>query len=149
MRPETIHIERTYPISADKLWQALTNQESMKDWFFEIPNFTTEVGGEFEFYKSNNDKNLMHHCQVVESKAPEIFKFTWRHPKQSQGTSVITWRLIPRRGATTLHLTHEGLENFKDAGENYTHAKFESGWERILGESLNKFLEKSSLAMKS
>ncbi len=142
MRAETIHIERTYPISAEKLWKALTDKQTMKDWFFEIPNFSTEEGAEFEFYKSNTAGQQLHQCQVIETKAPEIFKFTWRHPKQSEGTSIITWRLIPRRGATTLHLTHEGLENFKDAGENFSQDKFESGWEKLLGESLNKFLER-------
>ena len=142
MSSETIHIERTYPIVASELWNALTDKNKMKDWFFEIPDFTTEVGAEFNFYKFNQNLDTLHRCQVIESKAPEIFKFTWTHPKQSTGTSIITWRLIPRRGATTLHLTHEGIENFKDAGENFKIENFESGWEKILGDSLNKFITK-------
>jgi len=142
MHSETIHVERTYPINATKLWQALTNKQNMKEWFYEIPNFTTEVGGEFEFFKHNQQQNTLYQCQVIEIIPVELFKFTWRHPKQSAGTSIITWRLIPRRGATTLHLTHEGLETFKDAGEHFTQDNFELGWERILGDQLSKYIDR-------
>ncbi len=141
MSQDTIHIERTYPISTAKLWQAMTDRKKLKDWFFDIPNFSTEVGAEFEFSKSDSSDNY-HHCKVLEVKPQELFKFEWRHPKQTNGNSIITWRLIPRRGATTLHLTHEGLTYAKDAGEPFCLEEYESGWERILGDSLSKFISK-------
>jgi len=142
MSQDIIHIERTYPISTAELWQAMTDKQKLKDWFFDIPNFSTEVGAEFEFAKIQNSHSQFHHCRVLEVKPEELFRFTWKHPKQSNGNSIITWRFIPRRGATTLHLTHEGLEHFRNAGEQSTQERFESGWERILGDSLPKFIEK-------
>jgi len=146
MRQQTIHIERTYPIALADLWQAITNKDNMKEWFFEIPNFTMEIGGEFEFYRHNKREDSLHHCQVLDVIPNELFKFTWRHPKQSKGTSIITWRLIPRGGATTLHLTHEGLENFHDAGEQFSQLRFENGWNYLLGESLNKYVDKLTVS---
>jgi len=142
MSHDIIHIERTYPISTAALWQAMTDKQKLKDWFFDIPNISTEVGAQFEFSKVERQEKDFHQCQVLEVKPEELFKFTWRHPKQKKGNSVITWRFIPRRGATTLHLTHEGLEHFRDAGEQFSQERFESGWERILGDSLTKFIEK-------
>jgi len=142
MSQDTIHIERTYPISTAELWQAMTDKQKLKDWFFDIPDFSTEIGAEFEFSKVLEPNSTFHHCQVLEVKPQELFRFTWKHPKQPKGNSIITWRFIPRGGATTLHLTHEGLEHFKDAGEQFTQERFESGWERILGDSLPKFIDK-------
>ncbi|SEF74843.1 SRPBCC family protein [Sphingobacterium lactis] len=142
MSHDTILIERTYPISTPALWQAMTDKQKLKEWFFEIPDFSTNVGDEFEFSKSDKSPNHLHHCEVLEVIPNQLFKFSWRHPKQTKGISVISWQFIPRMGATTLRLVHEGLEHFKDAGEEYSQAKFESGWERILGEGLNKFVNK-------
>ncbi len=142
MSHDIIHIERTYPISTAALWQAMTDKQKLKEWFFDIPNFSTVEGAEFEFTKVENPDGKFHECTVLEVKPEELFKFTWRHPKQPIGNSIITWRFIPRRGATTLHLTHEGLEHFKDAGEQFSLDRFESGWERILGDALPKFIEK-------
>ncbi|MGB7528059.1 MULTISPECIES: SRPBCC family protein [Sphingobacterium] len=142
MSQDIIHIERTYPISPAALWQAMTDKKKLKDWFFDIPNFSTEVGAEFEFSKMEQENKNFHQCQVLEVKPGELFRFTWRHSKLPQGNSIITWRFIPRRGATTLHLTHEGLEHFKDAGDQFSQERFETGWERILGDSLTKFIEK-------
>lgn len=146
MRPETIHIERTYPISIADLWRALTTKENMKEWFFEIPDFTMEIGGEFQFFRHQKQQNLLHKCQVIDVVPKQLFKFAWRHPRQTGESSIVTWRLIPRGGATTLHLTHEGLENFKGAGEQYSQESFENGWNYLLGETLSKFLDKQKVS---
>jgi uncharacterized protein YndB with AHSA1/START domain len=42
---ESIQIEVTLPVSVDAAWQAITNREQMRQWYFPVlPDFRAEVG---------------------------------------------------------------------------------------------------------
>jgi len=39
---EPIVIERTYNAQIEKVWNAITNREQMKQWYFDIADFKAE-----------------------------------------------------------------------------------------------------------
>lgn len=125
--------------SAKEIWEALTWKENMKKWYFDIPDFTTEIGGKFDFYESEA-KEFLHRCEVLQCITEEVFQHTWTHPNESKGSSVVTWKIEDRNENRIVTLTHSGLESFVDAGDNFKPSNYQMGWDAIVKSSLRNFL---------
>ena len=47
---QPIIVERTYNAPIEKVWNAITNKDEMKKWYFDLAEFKAEPGFEFQFY---------------------------------------------------------------------------------------------------
>ncbi|MFD2599098.1 SRPBCC domain-containing protein [Sphingobacterium corticis] len=142
MHLDTIHIEVTYNVPAEKVWEALTLPDQIREWCFDVPTFSTEEGDEFEFSRVGRKRMFLHRCKILESVDKSLLKYTWNYPELMTGESVVTWELIPRGSATSVRLTHEHLLNHKEGGESFGVDNFEAGWGDVLKRSLTNYLEK-------
>lgn len=129
----------------EQVWNALTQPEEMKHWYFNIPGFEATEGKIFDFVVSFEDEGEMHHFRhlfhILEVVPYEKLKHTWEHPGHSNGTSTLTWELIPEEDSTRLILTHDGNESFIDEGSKYfTVESYTAGWNDIL-QGLKDYLE--------
>ena len=120
---------QTSPI---KIWQALTEKNQQKEWYFDIPDFELQIGSNFHFYESGESKEYLHRCEILEIIPEKRLSHTWTHPSHSKGSSVLTWDLIPNETGTLVELKHDGVETFADAGPAFSIANFEMGWKNIL-----------------
>ena len=50
MDDKLVVMERSYDAPSQKVWDALTNVEQMRKWYFNVSDFKPEVGFEFEFF---------------------------------------------------------------------------------------------------
>ncbi|HMM04810.1 MULTISPECIES: SRPBCC family protein [unclassified Dysgonomonas] len=137
-----IIIEEIYPEPLSKVWKAITDKNQMKEWYFTIEDFELREGAEFNFTVSFEDVIYHHRCVIKEIVPQKRFSHTWTHPSQSKGESVVTWDLQPVDNGTKVVLTHEGVENFADAGAGFSRENYVAGWEEISGTSLRNFLSK-------
>lgn len=48
---DIVTIDKVFDTSKENVWQALTDKEVMKIWYFDIPRFNLEVGADFSFYE--------------------------------------------------------------------------------------------------
>ncbi|MDO5509831.1 MAG: SRPBCC family protein [Weeksellaceae bacterium] len=118
---------------AHKIWKALTTPELMKEWYFDIPDFQLEKGAVFNFYEPGGANQFHHQCEILEIEENKTFAHTWRHPSISQGNSVVTWTLNPLdENNTQVSLTHQGTESFADAGELFSAANYQMGWDGFM-----------------
>ena len=118
-----VTIEAIFNSTKEKVWQAITDKEIMKVWYFDIPSFNLENGADFSFYEGEK-KEYLHTCKILNIEENKLLQHTWMHPEQSKGSSVLTWKIDEVDEKVKVTLTHEGLENFADAGpafapENY------------------------------
>lgn len=118
--------------SAEKIWKALTTKEQMKEWYFDIPDFKLEEKSVFNFFETGETKEYHHQCEILEIIEHEKFVHTWTHPSHSKGTSTLSWILENNEKGVLIHLKHEGIEQFEDAGPAFSEANFEMGWKNIL-----------------
>jgi len=139
-----ILVERTYAASPGQVWEALTDKEKLTLWYFEIPDFELEKGRKFDFYESKGVNRYHYQIEILDFKPNELLQYAWSHPTESQGKSVVTWYLIPRGNATAVRVIHEGIDSFSDAGTLLERAKYERGWNNIMGTSLANFLENNN-----
>ena len=129
----------------ERVWEALTQPEEMKNWYFNISNFEPKEEEIFDFIVSFTDEegehNFRHLFKILKVSPAEKLQHTWEHPGHSAGTSVLTWELFPHDGSTTVELSHEGIETFLDEGSRYfTEASYHAGWTDIL-QGLKEYLE--------
>ena len=135
---EAVVIERTYNAPVARVWKALTDVEEMRQWYFDLKEFTPEVGFEFEFVVEHEGMKYHHLCKVTEVIPQKKIAYTWRY-KGEPGDSLVTFELSADGNKTRLRLTHEGLETFPKTPA-YARKNFEAGWTGI-GTELEQFLE--------
>lgn len=114
------------------VWQALTDKNQMKEWYFEIPDFELRVGATFNFFEPGGEKRFHHRCQIKEIVPNKKLSYSWTHPSHSKGESLVTWDLEEVDGTTEVTLHHEGIENFADAGPEFAPENYQMGWDEIL-----------------
>jgi uncharacterized protein YndB with AHSA1/START domain len=143
MKNEAIIIERTYPVPADKVWEAITNPEQMRQWYFPMmEDFKAEVGFETSFGVSASDKHFLHIWKVAEVIPGNKISYEWRYGGYP-GNSLVSFELFEEKEGTRLVLTHENLETFK--GDQYPELardNFMLGWTRFIGLALKEYMNK-------
>jgi uncharacterized protein YndB with AHSA1/START domain len=134
--------EITINVTIEKVWNAITDKDQMKQWYFDLKEFKPEVGFEFQFYAGDEKKQWLHLCKITEVVKEKKLTYSWRYDGYS-GISYVTFELLPENNKTRLKLTHAGLETFPgDTVPELRKENFAQGWNQIIGKSLKEFLEK-------
>ena len=137
MTGNPIVINEIYECSIKKLWNALTNPEAMRDWYFEINELELEKGFEFEFYAGK----YLHHCVIKEVNLYKKLIYTWSYPMY-EGYSIVEFDLNAISDEfTQLVFTHEGIVSFPIDDPNFSRNSFEAGWNELLRIALKAYVE--------
>ena len=131
-------IEQVYDTPIEKVWQALTEKDKMKEWYFpQLKKFEPVAGFKFEFTDDGSDyKKEWEVTQVEEGRK---LAHSWIY-KNYPGSSEVTFELFEEGNKTRLKLTHTGLASFP-TDPHFARRRFEDGWNNILGNNLKNFLE--------
>ncbi|RYE39537.1 MAG: hypothetical protein EOP48_25670 [Sphingobacteriales bacterium] len=98
MTPFTI--ERSYNAPVKKVWDAITNNASMKNWYFDLEDFKPEVDFEFQFWGEDKGVKFLHLCRVVAVEQEKKLAYTWRYDGRP-GNSTVTFELFPEDASET------------------------------------------------
>ena len=138
MKP--IIISQLFDSSIADVWNALSNKNALKTWYFPVQDFSFEVGKIFSFYESDHSQNFLHQCEFLRIEPQRIIEYTWTYPEHSNGSTILKWELFPEGTKTKVQITHSGVENFGDAGPDFSRTNFEMGWNAILKIKLRNYL---------
>lgn len=137
---EPVVVEKIYNAKLKDVWEAITQKDKMKEWYFDVSDFKPVVGFEFQFEGGAEDRVYVHLCKVLEVVPEKRLVYTWRY-KDHPGDSKVIWELFEiAPGTTRLKLTHEGLETFPTGGD-FDRKNFQMGWTEILGVLLPRYIE--------
>ena len=143
MNEDSITFERTYDVPVEKVWQALTDENLMRQWYFPDINFKPEVGYKTTFNVHQEGTDFLHVWTVTEVRPPEKIAYKWRY-EGFPGNSLLTLELFAQGdNRTTLKLRHEKLQSFMPA-ENpaLSSENFKEGWTHFIKKGLPEFLER-------
>ena len=140
MKNEPIVIEHAYLAPAEKVWQAITEKEKMKQWYFDIKDFKAEVGCEFQFTGGSDKKKYLHLCKITDVIVDNKLAYSWRYDGY-EGISYVTFELAGEGASTKIKLTHEGIETFPGNNPDFAKESFSAGWTYIIGTALEEFVE--------
>ncbi len=138
MSTESITIERTYPVRIEKVWQAITESDKLKEWFFNLPDFRLEMG--FEFIISDTSGKPKHRCCLNKIVPHKILAYSFANI-QTEGISQVNCELFDEGDQTRLVLIHTGLETFPLDLPGYQRKDYEWGWTYLFGKALPGFLQ--------
>ncbi|MGS2739370.1 SRPBCC family protein [Sinomicrobium sp. M5D2P17] len=141
MKNSPLIIERIFNAPIEKVWKALTDKDHMKQWYFDLEEFSLEVGFEFSFMAGKDEKKYLHLCKITEVIENKKIAYTWRY-KGYAGNSQVIFELFPEGDRTKLRLTHEGLETFPESNPDLSRENFNYGWTYFIGTALLKFIER-------
>lgn len=133
MNNKEVVVERTFNASVAEVWDALTDKDQMKEWYFEVSDFKPEEGFEFEFYGGPEEIRFLHKCTVVDVEKQKRLSYTWRY-EGYPGQSLVTFDLV-NEGAerTRLIVTHRGLDTFPADSPHFVVENFNEGWNALFG----------------
>ncbi len=142
METNPLVVTRTYNAPVSRVWQAITDVEKMRQWYFNLESFKAETGFKFNFVGCDHDgKNFIHLCEVTEVVPEKRLTYSWKY-EGYDGISYVTFELFDEQNdKTKLILTHTGLDTFPVL-DSFKKENFEEGWNEILGTSLQEYLEK-------
>jgi uncharacterized protein YndB with AHSA1/START domain len=133
-------VERMFKAPVARVWDALTDVDQMREWYFDLKAFKAEVGFEFEFVVEHEGNKYHHLCKVTEVIPQRKIAYTWRY-KGEPGDSLVTFELFGEGDKTRVKLTHTGIETFPKTPA-YARKNFEAGWTQLIGSELKEFVER-------
>ena len=134
--------EVTFNAPQTKVWNALTKNELLKEWYFKLEEFKPEVGFEFRFYGGKDDGHqYLHICVITEVVPEKKLVYSWRYDGDP-GLSHVSWELFPEGDKTRLVLTHTGLDTFDQANPDLVVGNFDKGWSYFVNKALKEFVER-------
>lgn len=126
---------RHYKTTPEKIWQAWTDPEALKQWFRPDDSMTTpeaevdvRVGGQFHIKMKSQEGDEHDVSGVYKEVIPNrklVFSWAWKSTPERE--SLVTVELAPKDGGTELTLRHE---QFMDEETRDLH---EDGWTGALG----------------
>lgn len=140
MENEPVIEEGVFDASAHDIWQALTDNEKMKKWYFDLTEFKAVKGFQFQFEGGTETHTYTHLCEITEVIPEKKLSHSWKY-EGYDGNSIVTFELFPEGDKTRLRLTHEGLESFLP-NPDFAKENFKNGWKAIIGTNLKNYLEK-------
>lgn len=132
-------IEKQYNCTIEVLWNAISNPNAMKEWYFDVKGFELEVGNQFEFYAGE----YLHECRIEDIFLYHKLVYTWTYPIY-EGESEVTFLINPDKefeNYSQLKLIHDGIASFPQDDANFSRNSFEAGWEELLEISLREYVE--------
>jgi len=144
MNAEPLVVERLLNAPIGKVWEAITDKDKMKEWYFDMPEFRPEVGCQVRMVSGPpKGKSYMHLFVVTEVVPGSKITYSWAY-EGYEGMSYVTFELFAEGGKTKIVLTHRGLETFPANNPDLAKHNFAAGWDQIINTSLPAYVEKEA-----
>ena len=140
---EPVIVEQTFNSSNDAVWNAITEIDQMRQWYFDnIPAFKAEVGFETQFNVQNEGRNFLHLWKVTEVIPKRKIVYDWRFEGYA-GDSFVVFELFEQNNSTKLRLTCHVRESFPQDIPEFKRESCVAGWDYFIRKSLKEYLEKT------
>ncbi len=112
----TVEVERRVGARPERVFDALLDPSMVRTWLA-APDaggavsveLDARVGGTFSFVVRRDGETIADSGQYLEIDRPRALSFTWRVPRVSLETGVVTIQLMPVGNETAVTLRHEGV----------------------------------------
>lgn len=138
---EPIIVEQTFKTSLNNVWEAITDPEEMKIWFFKnIESFKAEIGFETQFEVKVEDRKFTHLWKITEVIPFQKITYNWKYAEYP-GDSLVTFELMDEISHVKLRLTHKVLESFPSDIPEFSRESGIEGWDYFIKKNLIEYLE--------
>jgi len=137
-----IIVEQLFDQPIDIVWNAITQIDLMRQWYFEnIPAFNPEVGFETRFNVESQGRDFLHIWTVTEVVPLKKIAYDWKYDGYP-GDSFVEFELFKHNNSTKLKLTHNVRESFPQDIPEFSRESGVQGWTFFITKRLKEFLGK-------
>lgn len=138
---DPIVLEVEFTASVKKVWEAISNVDSMRQWYFEnIPDFQPEVDFRTQFSVESGDRTFTHSWHVVQAECNSMLSYEWSY-QEYEGSSIVSFELAERGDRTLLRLTHKATKDFVEDIPEFKREMAVEGWDYLINDRLKLYLE--------
>jgi len=135
-----IEVVQTFEVPITRLWDAITAQPQMIQWFFDnIEAFEPVEGFESRFVVENEGRIFPHLWKITQVDPPRMISYNWKY-EGYPGDSFVTFELTETGRSTKLQLIHTVTEDFPDNIPEFTRESCMGGWTYFIHERLKEYL---------
>lgn len=139
---QPIIVEQAFDVSIEVVWNAITEVEQMRKWFFEnIPSFEPTVGFATKFSVQSGTRNFEHIWKLITVEPNRKIIYHWSYEEYT-GEAFVIFEVFKKDNQTILKLTNEGLETFPEEISEFSKESCIGGWKYFIQESLKNYLDK-------
>ncbi len=137
---DSIIIEQTFDSSTSVVWEAISNPNQMRSWFFEqIKDFKPEVGFKTSFAVQVEDRIYTHLWELTEIIPKQKIVYSWKYAEH-EGEGIVIFELEEKNSKTLLRLTNLGLETFPKDVPEFSKESCIGGWSYFIKQQLKNYL---------
>ena len=137
-----IIVESTYSASIQKVWEAITHPDQMRQWFFsEMKDFQAVVGFETSFVVQSGERTFTHLWKVTDVNSSQKISYNWKY-KEYPGDGYVVFELFENSKGTVLRLTNIVTEDYPEDVPEFKRESCIGGWEYFLRQNLKAFLDR-------
>jgi len=141
---EPVVVVQDYPCSAALLWEAITDIERMRHWYFDsIAEFRAEVGFKTRFDVDTGERIFPHRWEVVEVAPGRKIAYDWCFDGYP-GSSLSIFEVSGDDASSRLTLSCVVSEDFPDDIAEFTRDSCLSGWNYFIKDRLKTYLQSVS-----
>lgn len=134
-----IKIEKFFPHSIDKVWEAISTAEALSEWLMPT-DFKLEKDYEFTFKTSPQfGFDGIVKCKLLDFEIPTKLSYTWQGGPMIKPT-LISFELKSVQNGTLLYFTHSGFVGL--INQYIIRFILERGWKDLLFKKIMNYLEK-------
>lgn len=134
-----IIVEQAFDVPPEEVWNAITDAERMKQWFFsQMKEFEPTVGFETRFDVECEGRNYRHVWKLVEVVPHERIVYDWSYEGR-EGRGLVAWDLEATTSGTRLTLTNTIVEDFEE-DPAFTREACNGGWQYFVQQQLKTHL---------
>lgn len=140
-RKNPIIIDQTFTCTIEKVWNAITQIDLMKKWYFEnIPDFRPIVGFKTQFNVASTNRDFFHYWKITKVIPFKKITYEWTY-EGIEGVGIVTFDISTEHNTTVLRLTSEGLDSFPEDIPEFSHESCSGGWNYFIKERLTTYLK--------
>lgn len=136
-----IVVEQEFGRSASDVWNAVTNIDEMRQWYFEnIPDFKAEVGFATRFAVESGGRTFMHLWRVTDVDPRRKIVYNWKY-EGLPGDSFVAFEVTGDEKSARLRVTAHVLESFPEEIPEFKRESCLGGWTYFINGRLKAYLE--------
>ena len=136
-----IVVEASFNKSANDLWEALTNINEMKKWYFEVlDDFKPEVGFKTAFKVHSENRSFTHQWEVVEVVPEKKITYSWRF-LEYPGVSTSCFEVFGDQNSSRLQLTILVQADFPEDIPEFKRESCIGGWDYFIHGNLKEYMK--------
>lgn len=137
-------VEQIFQVSKNLIWDAITNIEKMKLWFFEdIEGFKPEIGFQTKFNVISEQRNFMHCWEIIQVEPLQKITYHWNY-EGYKGDSLVHFELFTQENNTLLRVTTEVIEDFNGVIPEFKRESCVGGWDYFIKDRLKNYITKTT-----